>query len=184
VAESTFMDVMLFSIGDLSADVRAEIAALSRAVYPPEESAAWPGRNLEWSVHESTVLTRAADGHLIGYAGLVVRSAMHDGLPVRIGGIGGVKTRPTARRQGCAARAVRRAVAYFHECGDIGFGLLVCEPHLIDYYGRLGWQEFAGRLLVTQRGVTVEFTLNRVMVCGVRETCPAAGTIDLQGPPW
>ena len=184
LAESTFMDAMLFSIGQLNGEARADVAGLSRAVYPPEVSEAWPGRHLEWSAHESAILTRAADGQLIGYAGLVVRSGMYEGRPVRIGGIGGVKTHPTARRQGCAARAIRRAVEFFHECGDIGFGLLVCEPHLIDYYGRLGWQEFAGRLLVTQRGVPVEFTLNRIMVCGVREASPSAGTIDLQGPPW
>jgi predicted acetyltransferase len=121
---------------------------------------------------------------LVSYAGLVVRSALFDGRPVRIGGIGGVKTHPAARRQGCAARAVRRAVAYFRERADITFGLLVCEPHLIDYYGRLGWQVFGGRLLVTQHGAPVEFTLNRVMVCGVQEAGPSAGTIDLAGPPW
>jgi hypothetical protein len=79
---------------------------------------------------------------------------------------------------------VRRAIAYFHECADITFGLLVCEPHLIDYYGRLGWQAFGGRLLVTQRGVPIEFKLNSAMVCGVQEAGPREGTIDLAGPPW
>jgi len=88
---------------------------------------------------------------LICYVGLVVRSAQHDGRSVRLGGIGGVKTHPAARRHGCVARAVRRAVASFQERADIEFRLLVCEPHLIGYYQRLGWQEFGGRLLVTQR---------------------------------
>src|SRR5262245_32594194 len=132
------MDVVLRLIADLTDDERAEVAALSRAVYPPEVSAAWPGRHWEWIAHQSAVLIRAADGELISYAGVVVRSALLDGRPVRIGGIGGVKTHPAARRQGCAERAVRRAVVYFHERADITFGLLVCEPHLIDYYGRLG----------------------------------------------
>jgi len=175
---------VLCPIAALTDDGRADLAALSRAVYPPEASAAWPGRHLEWSVHESAVLLRAADGELICYVGLVLRSAQHDGRPIRIGGIGGVKTHPAARRQGCAARAVGRAVAFFRERADIGFGLLVCEPHLTGYYGRLGWQEFGGRLLVRQRGVPVEFTLNRVMVCGVQGVGPSAGTIDLMGPPW
>jgi aminoglycoside 2'-N-acetyltransferase I len=178
------VDVVLCPIAELTDDGRADLAALSRAVYPPEVSAAGPGRHWEWSAHEAAVLLRAADGELICYAGLVIRSALYDGRPVRVGGIGGVKTHPAARRQGCAARAVGRAVAYFHERGDIEFGLLVCEPHLIGYYGRLGWQEFGGRLLVTQRGVPVEFTLNRVMVCGVQWVGPSAGTIDLAGPPW
>ena len=180
----TLVDVVLCPIADLTDDARAGVAALSRAVYPPAVSAAWPGRHLEWSAHESAVLIRAADGELICYVGLVVRSALHDGRSVRLGGIGGVKTHPAARRQGCAARAVRRAVASFQVRADIEFGLPVCEPHLIGYYQRLGWQEFGGRLLVTQRGRPAEFTLNRVMVCGVHGVGPSAGTIDLLGPPW
>ena len=60
----------------------------------------------------------------------------------------------------------------------------MCEPHLLGYYTRLGWREFAGRLLVRQRGEASEFTFNRVMTCGVCTEGPAAGTIDLCGPPW
>jgi hypothetical protein len=175
--------MMLRRSTDWTAAERAELAALSRAVYPPEE-AAWPGRHLEWSAAEWGVFARTADGALVSYVGIVVRSALHDGRPVRVGGIGGVKTHPAARRQGFAGRAVRLAVAFFHEQPDVAFGLLVCEPHLLGYYGRLGWQEFAGRLLVTQRGEPAEFTFNRVMVGGVREAAPTAGTIDLLGPPW
>jgi hypothetical protein len=109
---------------------------------------------------------------------------LRDGRPVRVGGVGGVKTHPAARRQGFARRALGRAVEFFREQPEVAFGLLVCEPHLLGYYGRLSWQEFSGRLLVTQRGEPAEFTFNRVMVCAVREAAPAAGTIDLQGPPW
>jgi len=178
------MEVLLCPVADLTDDECAEVSALSRAVYPPEVSAAWPGRHWEWSAHQSVVLVRAADRELVCYAGLVVRTGLFDGGPVGIGGIGGVKTHPAARRRGCAAQAVRRAVAYFHERADIVFGLLVCEPHLIRYYERLGWQEFGGRLVVRQRGAPVEFTLNRVMVCAVQEAGPPAGTIDLAGQPW
>src|SRR5262245_28933432 len=178
------MKIVLCPVGDLTDDERAEVSALSRAVYPPEVSAAWPGRHWEWSAHQTAILVRSADGELVSYAGLVIRSALLHGRPVQIGGIGGVKTHPAARRQGCAAQAVRGAVAYFRERADVALGLLVCEPHLIGYYERLGWQEFGGRLLVTQRGAAVEFTLNRVLLCGVQEVAPSAGTIDLAGPPW
>jgi aminoglycoside 2'-N-acetyltransferase I len=92
------MDVVVRLVADLTDDERAAVSALSQAVYPPEVSAAWPGRHWEWSAHQSAVLIRAADGALISYAGLVVRSALLDGRPVRIGGIGGVKTHPAARR--------------------------------------------------------------------------------------
>jgi hypothetical protein len=70
------MDVMLSPVAGLTDDVRAEVAALSRAVYPPEVSAAWPRRHWEWSAHESAVLIRTADGELISYAGLGRQPAM------------------------------------------------------------------------------------------------------------
>lgn len=178
------MDIALCRIAELTDDARGDLAALSRAVYPPEVSAAWLGRHLEWAAPESGVFIRASKGKGVCFVGMVIRSALHDGLPVRIGGISGVKTHPAARRQGFAAQAVRRAVEFFREQADIAFGLLVCEPSLIGYYGRLGWEEFRGRLLVTQHGTPTEFTFNRVMVCGVRGVAPTAGAIDLLGPPW
>ena len=101
-----------------------------------------------------------------------------------VGGIGGVMTHPEHRRQGYAGHAVRRALELIRARDGVAFGLLVCESELAGYYGRLGWREFAGRLLVTQRGVPTEFVFNRVMVCEVSDSAPAAGTIDLQGPPW
>lgn len=178
------MDVAVRSIAGLTDDERADLAALSRAVYPPEVAATWPGRHLEWAAPESGVFIRTAAGELVCFVGMVVRSALHDSRPVRVGGIGGVKTHAAARRQGLAAQAIHRALQSFREQSDIAFGLLVCEPALLSYYGRLAWQEFAGRLLVTQHGLLAEFTFDRVMVCPVREAAPTAGVIDLLGPPW
>jgi hypothetical protein len=178
------MDMKLCRIVDLTDAELADRAALGQVVYPPEVVAAWPGRHLEWSAHEWGVFVRAGDGTLVCYVGIVIRAALRDGLPVRVGGLGGVKTHPAVRRQGLAARAIGRAVEFFHEQRDIDFGVLVCEPHLIGYYGRLGWQEFSGRLLITQHGEPREFTLCRVMTLGVRSEGPVAGTIDLCGPPW
>ena len=178
------MDMVLRRMADLTDAERADRLALGQAVYPPEVAAAWPGRHLEWSVPDWVVFVRAADGALVCHVGIVLRSALRDGVPVRVGGVAGVKTHPAARRQGLAGRAIGRAVEFFREQSDVAFGLLVCEPHLIGYYGRLGWQEFSGRLLVTQRGEPSEFTFNRVMTLGVRSAGPTAGTVDLCGPPW
>ena len=101
-----------------------------------------------------------------------------------IGGVGGVKTHPAARLRGYASLGLNRAVEFFHAQPDLAFALLVCEPHLIDYYGRLGWRTFDGRLLVAQRETTTEFTLNRAMTLGIQRATPTTGTIDLKGPPW
>jgi hypothetical protein len=169
---------------DLGDADREALRALTAAVYPPKESASWPGRGMEWSAHDWCVRVRDEDGALVSYVGIVVRAATHDGRPVLVGGIGGVKTHPLARRLGLAARAMERAVDFFRDEARADFALLVCAPHLLAYYGRLGWQEFGGRLLIRQRGETVDFTFNRVMTLAVRAPTPVAGTIDLLGPPW
>jgi GNAT superfamily N-acetyltransferase len=178
------MDVVLRPMADVTDADRAELTALGQAVYPPEVAEAWHGRHLEWSSADWGVFVRSKDGALVSFVGVHLRDALCDGGPVRVGGIGGVKTHPAARRQGLASRAIGRAVEFFREQPDVAFGVLVCEPHLLAYYGRLGWQEFSGRLLIAQRGEPAVFTLAQVMVCPVRATAPTAGTIDLLGPPW
>ena len=170
-------------LADLSDPDRAELHALSLAVYPPEESGGWEGREIEWAPAEWCVRVRDRDGALVSYVGMTVRDGEHDGVPRRIGGIGGVKTDPAARGRGHAARATARAVEFFHQ-QRVDFGLLVCAPHLIDYYARLGWVEFAGRLVVRQRGANTEFTFNRVMTLSIAIDAPRRGVIDLKGPPW
>lgn len=178
------MDIRYRLMADLSDAERADLTALSRAVFPPEVLAELPGRDLEWSPPEGRVFVRAGGAGLVCVAGVIVRPALHDGRPVLIGGIGGVMTHPAHRRQGYAAHAVLRALELLRAQAGVAFGLLVCESELAGYYGRLGWRDFAGRLLVTQRGVPTEFVFNRVMVCGASDSAPAVGMIDLLGPPW
>jgi GNAT superfamily N-acetyltransferase len=93
-------------------------------------------------------------------------------------------THPAARGRGYAAQGIRRAVEFFREQGDVAIAILVCEPGLLEYYGRLGWRAFDGRLLVRQHGESANFTFNRVMVHDVDAASPTSGTIDLMGPPW
>ena len=171
-------------IADLTAPEREALRALSAAVYPPNRSETWSGATLEWSPAEWCVRVHGERGAVDSYIGISLREAQLDDRPVRVGGIGGVKTHPSARRRGLAARGMQRAIDFFHEQPDVAFALLVCAPHLIDYYGAQGWREFSGQLLVRQHGATVPFTFNRVMTLGIRSAVPLAGTIDLQGPPW
>jgi aminoglycoside 2'-N-acetyltransferase I len=170
-------------VAELSEGDRAALRDLTQAVYPPEQWADWPGRHVEWAAPEWCVRLRD-NGELVSYVGVYVREATCDGRPVRVGGIGNVKTHPAARGRGYAALGLRRAGEFFRDEASVGFALLVCEPHLLGYYTRLGWREFAGRLLVSQRGAAAEFTLSRVMTCGVNSPAPTAGIIDLMGPPW
>lgn len=178
------INVLLTKRDDLSEGERAENQALLDAVYPPGELAAWPGRHLEWARAQWCARVLDENAKLLSYSGIVLREATYDGSSVRVGGVGGVKTHPAVRGNGYAELGVGRAVEFFCVQPDVAFALLVCEPRLIGYYSRLGWQEFGGRLMVRQHGIPAEFTLNRIMTLGIRSPAPASGTIDLCGPPW
>lgn len=177
-------DIAFDRVSALTDVERAEIHALAQAVYPPESDADWPGRKLEWSPPEWCVRLREPGGGLQSCVGVLLRDGEREGRSVRIGGVGGVMTHPAARRRGLAGLGMQRAVEFFQAEVEIAFGLLVCEPSLLAYYGRLGWQEYKGRLIVRQRGEQADFTFNRVMVYGVRSPAPRRGVIDLMGPPW
>ena len=177
------MRISLHKRNDLSEVEGQELKNLSQAVYSPEDVSNWPGRSLEWSRPEIAIFLRENDEQLACHAGLLIRSALYNGADVRIGGVGGVMTRPDARRQGYAAQALKSALDFFHE-NLADFGLLVCEHRLLDYYGQSGWKEFNGQLLVMQHAAPAEFTFNKVMVQDVKKTSPVTGVIDLLGPPW
>lgn len=161
-----------------------QLRLLTEAVYPPEESADWPGADLEWSRPEMGVRVVDLAGWLVSYVGVFTREATHDGEPVLIGGIGGVKTHPDARGMGLAALGMDKATEWLVETARADFGLLVCQDELLDYYGRMGWKVFEGTLLTTQHGDKSEFTFNRVMTLDLMNEAPADGVIDLQGPAW
>jgi predicted N-acetyltransferase YhbS len=116
--------------------------------------------------------------------GVYVREAEYEGRPVRIGGIGNVKTHPEATGRGLATRGIQRAIEFFREQPPVAFALLVCEPPLLGYYARLGWQAFGGQLLVRQHGAVCEYTFSRVMTHPIESEAPVTGIIDLCGPPW
>jgi GNAT superfamily N-acetyltransferase len=176
--------VRLDRVADFSGADRDAARALSAAVYPPAQFADAPGRKREWAAPEWAVRLYGDDGALLSYVGIWLRGGAHDGAPVRIGGIGSVKTHPAARKRGLAALGMARAADFFRAQGDVAFALLVCDPRLLEYYGSLGWRAFSGRLHVTQRGVPETFTFNRVMTLAVNSSAPATGDIDLLGPPW
>ena len=177
------LDVKL--VVEQTAREREALHALSMAVYPPAASAADPAqRQIAWASPEWGILVWDDAGALVGYVGIVARDVLLDGRAVRVGGIGGVKTHPAVRGQGYARAALGRAATFMADELGAAFGLLVCREELRPFYGGLGWQPFAGALLIEQPGGRVLFTFNRPLVLPLREPAPHAGTIDLCGLPW
>jgi aminoglycoside 2'-N-acetyltransferase I len=180
----TGCEIRFLSAENLDANELTARRALSAQVYPPEEAASWPGRNLQWAPTEAGFYVKDSTGNLVSYVGIVIREGNLNGVRVRIGGIGGVMTHPASRRKGYARAAIQDALNYFRMQQDVDFALLVCEPNLVRYYESAGWKEFEGQLKVRQHGATVDFTFNRAMTLGIRSAAPLEGEIDLLGAPW
>jgi GNAT superfamily N-acetyltransferase len=168
----------------LSERERDALRALTAAVYPPEVLARSPGRFLQWTPSTWSVLVWTMEGQLVAHVGIVTREGSLDGVPVQIGGIGSVKTHPQAQGRGYASAALRCAATALHADHHVAFSLLVCQVHLLSFYGRLGWLPFPGRLVVEQPGGSIVLTINHPMVLQGLHPAPQQGVIDLRGLPW
>src|SRR5262245_8027973 len=100
-------------VADLSDADRAAVRALGMAVFPPEEVADWRGGKIEWAAPEWGVRIFGEEGALVSYVGGYLRQATSNERPVRVGGIGNVKTHQAARKRGLAGTAIRRVVDFF-----------------------------------------------------------------------
>jgi predicted acetyltransferase len=124
------------------------------------------------------------EGRMVCHVGALLRAAMMDGRAVKVGGVGEVMTAPDARRQGHAKAALKAMCRHLIEVQQVSFLMLFCAPALHGFYGRLGWRLFTGKLLIGQRGASIEFPLEPPMMQDGREAVPEAGMLDLRGPPW
>lgn len=170
---------------DRSEEDARRLSALGLAVYGPQEERDDDFARITWAPTEISVIVRSEDGKsILAHAGALARDGLLDGNPVRIGGVGGVKTHPDVRGQHLGRQVVARATELLRDELGVDFGLLVCEDRLLPYYQQLGWQAFAGELWIDQPQGRVRFEFNKVMVTPGRLPAPGSGVIDLLGFPW
>jgi aminoglycoside 2'-N-acetyltransferase I len=160
-----------------------EVAPLHREAYPPGDPSTLLWAQVAWENAHRRVLVRDDDGRVVCHVGIYGRTALHDGNPVRLGGVGGVATLPALQRRGLAAAAMRRAEECFRADG-VAFALLVCEEKNVPVYRSLGWRRFAGDLFCEQPAGRRRFDWSGAMVLSVAAPAPVTGTIDLCGRPW
>jgi len=168
---------------DFSDHQQKGLDALRAAVYPPEVLETLPSRFFTWAKPQWSVLLWEGE-ELVSRVGLLVRDGSHEDIPKRIGGIGGVATHPAKQGQGLASKAMRKAAKLFHEELKVDYALLFCRPHLIEFYKRLSWKPFQGKVFVEQPEGKIEFSANGAMVLDVKEKAPLDGVMDLNGLPW
>lgn len=162
---------------------RAAIAPLAAAVYPPDIMKTVVWRNIDSAPANRRVVVY--DGSiLVSSVGIIFRDGSIDGTPVRIGGIGGVMTLPTARRKGYGRTAMLTSHEIISRVPTCAFGLLFCEPKNFNFYESPGWSQFRGTVIAEQQGSSEPYEMMQPMVRQVAKIAPANGRIDLQGLPW
>lgn len=164
-------------------DSRAIISSLTAAVYPPDVMKSIVWRNVT-SARASRRVVIYDSETLVSAAGVLFRLGGFDGAPVRIGGIGGVMTLPSAQRRGFGRATMLATHEIIERTPPCDFGLLFCEPENFDFYSGLGWSAFEGTVIAEQPGSTGPYNIMQPMVRKAAKAAPTKGIIDLCGLPW
>jgi GNAT superfamily N-acetyltransferase len=162
---------------------RDERAALLREVFEPLLAVAGVG-NLQWASATWAVLVHGPDGALVATAGILTRTVQVNGTDAFVAGVCEVATLPAARGQGLASSAMRRAGEFITSALTVDFGLLLCPPERVAWYGGLGWQQFDGTIRCAHPDGTRPLVGSVPMVLDTGRPLPVQGDIDLLGNPW
>lgn len=177
------MKVEFVATETLSDTQKIALDHLRAEVYPPEVIATLPGRFFSWASPQWSILLWDQD-ELVTRVGLIAREIHNDGMIKNIGGVGGVMTHPAKQGQGLASQAMCEASKHFETNLNVSYALLFCCPHLVEFYKRLMWKPFQGKVFVQQPQGKVEFSTNGPMVLDVKEQAPLNSVLDLNGLPW
>lgn len=162
---------------------KSKIEALVGAVYTPEilETVVW--RDVVSAPAERRIIVYD-DDKVVSSAGVIFRDGLLDDISVRICGIGGVLTLPTARKQGFGRATMLAAHKLLERPPACDIGLLFCERQNFDFYSNLGWSFFEGTVMAKQPNSDGKYHLMQAMVKATSCPAPFKGVIDLKGLPW
>lgn len=178
------MQIDIQSSNKLTESQVRELSALSNAAHPSTETTPDPFPGIQWAAPHWRVLIWNDDAQLISHIGVITREADYQGKRVLLGGIGGVETHPQARKRGFASAGLVRAGEFLCTECDVDFSLLFCSEELLPFYGRFGWKQFRGDVLIMQTSGKAKMTVQESMVLPGKQTAPLDGVLDLCGNPW
>ncbi len=137
-----------------------------------------------WSVAQWRIIIRWGD-EIAGQLSLFERNCRVGGQEIRLGGVGSVMTRPEFRGRGLASIGMTAATEFFREHRPVNFALLVCQSHLVKFYGGMGWETVSGPVWVQhpERGVEAMQDVYP-MVRPLHNAVWPGGEIELMGLPW
>ncbi len=138
---------------------------------------------LVWRPVQMHVL-RYVDGELVAKAGIVehqLASNVEDEL--RLGGVGGVITNPSARGQGHATAVMNHVRHHLCKRLKVNFGMLFCRETFIPFYKALGWEILEEPLTFQQPSGSVLCPFPAMILRCVSAPWPK-GAVNLNSEPW
>ncbi len=171
------MEIVVKAVKDLTEAERRQIHDMASREFAEDDE------GYEWDYGRDWHVLLLEDGRVVSCVGIVERTCLVDGRPARLGGISDVITLPECRRRGLAAQGMAKAAEFMRDTLRVDFALLVCQPSMVDYYSRLGWQALETPLTIDQPGGKTTYRFSTMLLpCVTRPSVRAA--IDLCGLPW
>jgi aminoglycoside 2'-N-acetyltransferase I len=167
--------------------VSVELEVVSETALLPEDGrtlAAWYGEQFwaERPPFTCRIFARSGD-EIVGHLGIGTRVIAAGDQDVRVGGIGGVRTRESWRGKGIATLLLRRAEEAMRDDLSLPFGFMTCRPEIAPVYLRLGWREVAGPTVVGEGSEAKRYAgLSLILPLG--DDAWPDGAIDLRGRSW
>jgi aminoglycoside 2'-N-acetyltransferase I len=123
------------------------------------------------------------DGQLAGRLGVLDSKVSIANQIIRVGGIGGVATKPEFRHRGIASAMLSRAAEFMKDELKVEFGFLLCRPEVSPVYAKMGWIAVPGPTRFTRGGVAATYP-NYTMILPLAGKEWPSGPIDMLGLPW
>jgi aminoglycoside 2'-N-acetyltransferase I len=168
--------VEIKAVKDLSPEESDEALRLLNIVFETDTSG-WT-----WAQDDWRLLVRV-DNRMVAHVGIVERTCLVNGEPVKVGGVGGVGTHPDWRRQGLAALAMRKTADFMINRLEAEFGVLFCAHEMVPYYQRLGWKMIDAPVFFDQPGGKEQCNFPVMFLPGTKHSWPQ-GDVDVCGYPW
>jgi aminoglycoside 2'-N-acetyltransferase I len=136
----------------------------------------------QWAEPDYYAILRR-DEKLAGRLAIFDRQVSAGDVTVRVGGIGGVATKPNLRHRGVASALLSRAADFMKRQLGVEFGLLLCQPAVSPVYAKLGWSRVEGPTTFAQPGGAVRYPYLTMVLPLAGKAWPP-GPIDMLGLPW
>ena len=167
---------MLAILTDINGNENREIEEVDQLAFTgPEDEFNWSSS--EWYA------TGKLAGRIVSIVGILKRRVQVGEIMLEVGGIGGVATHPDYQRLGFGSAVLQGAAEFMRHELQVEFGLLVCDPDMVTFYSKLGWQIAHSEMVFNFQGSKHVFQgITMVLPLGARPW--PEGKIDLCGFPW